>query len=184
MDLTLNVMTDSDDIECENIGILVGLAIDDTEIEQVIVKNSFIEGNLKVGGLVGFWNDTSTSNISNVKNSHVYDSEIEGNSQVGGLIGYLSGDSAKELPHYKKCASDRSNGDSSSVGGGIVGKVEYDTSRIIEISQNFVNKAEIEGANEMGGIVGLSLRDAGGNLNLNHNLSTAFFESRGGGGGD
>lgn len=133
------------------VGAIVGAAINGTVINNVI-NSAAVNGNGEVGGIVGVADDTT---ITNAVNTGTIDGK---NNSVGGLIGLLENGSTLKGNSYNL-------GDVSSEGhnvGGLVGYAVNSTignpsvvnGKPVENVQVVYNRLDVEGAYNVGGIVG------------------------------
>lgn len=109
-------------------------------IKNITLKDSYISGTSRVGGIAGYFDDYLVSNSGYVNNCHNY-ATVCGTDAVGGIVGQTyHGVDISRCSNYGKIKSD-------DVCGGIVGDFNND-----ELS-NCVNLGDVEGRT-CGGIVG------------------------------
>ncbi len=118
-------------------------------IKNITLKDSYIYGTERVGGIVGFFDNISTTGNGYVNNCHV-SATVYGKYEVGGVVGKTSyGCKISRCSNHGRIKSKGSD----SRCGGIVGFYESsddsDNSRL----SNCVNFGDIDG-NMSGGIVG------------------------------
>ncbi|MEI8377113.1 MAG: flagellin [bacterium] len=123
-----------------------------TNIDNVKITNSTIQGFNNVGGLIGFTNTAVISNCT--ANCNISGSGIN----TGGLIGWMN--------FGGSISKSSSSGSVSGIGsiGGIIGKHEgYGTATITECSSSASVSCSTAGNNSTGGLIGIAGND---NLDL------------------
>jgi hypothetical protein len=92
------------------VGTLRGFAYANTTIENVHVRNGYLYGVNKMGGLCGGIFSTVTCSNSSVQNYHFenYDSEVvsggfKANGEIGGLIGFIQVNDASTVNTISNC---------------------------------------------------------------------------------
>ena len=116
-------------------------------INNIYIKDSEIEGNDNVGGVMG--QGTGYSDSSGIMNITSYDVSVKGKSKVGGLIGY-SGDFGLKSSKIKDSTI---LGNGNCIGGAIGEKSDWSGSTNVVVENCIIENTNIE-ADGIGGIVG------------------------------
>ena len=150
MNLTCDDTGAADD--CNQVGILAGSVNGDTTISNIIITDSFIEGEDKVGGPLDLWfqilfqerwNSSTSMTLKSKVNQKLEELSVESPDQVA---------SATVLQKSSFQGVVEADG-TAGMGGGIVGNFAS-SSGTFTIKEVYANKAEIEGTKILGGIAG------------------------------
>ena len=142
------------------VGGLVGLAVHDNPVKELVLENSYViadvEGFDYVGGLIGC--DSVAVRFSGQK-IHISNSysqgDVRGNSHIGGIIGKSStNEAAKKLGYESNIVACHHSGNvvgDSDYVGGIIGRNDAYRGNI---DSSFHDDGKISGINYVGGLIG------------------------------
>ena len=120
------------------VGGLVGIG-DRATITLSYAKFSSVRGDVNVGGLVGFGEDTTI-----ITSSYATGGSVSGRGQVGGLVG--RGDSAEIMSSYAEVGAVSG---SSNYAGGMIGLGQG-----VTITSSYAKVGAVSGSRNLGGLVG------------------------------
>ena len=163
-----------DNADVNSVGIVAGKTDGPSSISNVHVKFAHIRGKTMVGGLVGnaYWSSMASVKISD---SSFFDGEVQGKRSIGGLVGEMMMPTGDDIvrsfsngrlhmndgyclnPSYKdqgSCTSAGSSWTEAGRGGGLVGLVNSTSSTITPHIRESFSTMDIQGQNEVGGLVG------------------------------
>jgi hypothetical protein len=129
-----------------NVGLFGQASLTTNSIQKVNLTNANITGSANVGGLVGYLNNGTVTNVSSLGN-------IIGSSNVGGLVGYADASSTISLSYSGAAVAGLNN--SSNIGG-LVGLLNG--AILNSYSYGYVTGGT--GSTNLGGLVG-SMQSAG-----------------------
>ena len=116
----------------DNVG-LFGV-VNNANISDVGVNNGFVNGNGKVGGLIGFANNSTVSKV-------FFSGSVNGSSDVGGLIGLTNGGNVSES--FSDAVVSGVNNT-----GGLIGK------SVSTLFSNSYSLSSVSGVDDVGGFIG------------------------------
>ena len=161
------------DLQFTSVGLLAGM-VDRSDIQNVIIINSFVSGLYSAGLLSGSVYDSRINNV------FLFNGEVAGDSQIGGLIGQ-----AYDSVMLNIDAIITLNMGQYSIGG-LVGSSDYNFYAYVDVVVNLDNQLSQQSTYDIGGVTGSSEEDrffyieTRGEMIFNANLHEQSFAQIGG----
>ena len=135
-----------------SVGTLIGLSTD-TNIDNVTVRNSSIQGHQKIGGLIGSIDTNNYGGATNTKITNVnIDCDVNSAYYSGGLVGYVESLGNSSLVIENSSVNGNVSA-SKKAAGGFIGEGGESIVTINKCNSN-ANVSAVDGAERIGGFIG------------------------------